>query len=73
VADLRAAAVVEAAVGLTEIPAPAAAPWACAAEEPAGGSGWACPAPGPAKASSVAVTAAATHSTTAAVAIAAPG
>ena len=72
-ADLRAAAVVGAAVGLTVIPAPTGAPWACVGGEPAGGPVWACAARGPAKVSSVTVTAATTHSTTAAVAIAAPG
>ena len=72
-ADLRAGAAVGAAVGLTEGPAPAGAPWACVAGEPTGRPVWACVARGPATVSSVTVTAAATHSTIAAVAIAAPG
>ena len=64
---------VGAAVGLTEIPALVWAAWTCVAGEPAGWPVWACAARGPAKVSSVTVTAAATHSATAAVATAAPG
>ena len=72
-ADLRAAAVVGTAVGLTEVAALVGAAWACVAGEPAGWPVWACAARGPAKVSSVTATAATTQSTTAAVAIAAPG
>ena len=70
-ADVGAVTVVWTTAGLLEeIPALVWAAWACVARAPVG---WACAAWAPAKVSSVTITAAATHTATAVVAIATPG